>query len=45
MEAVEERLKMPTETLRFGEGTVQVTVIDNVIYMRVLDGWCPLSVF
>jgi len=39
MEAVEERLKMPTETLRFGEGTVQVTIIDNVIYVRVLHGY------
>ena len=28
---------MATETLTFGEGIVEVTVIDNVIYMRILD--------
>ena len=30
---------MATETLRFGERTVQVTVIDKVIYMRILHGY------
>jgi len=36
MESAAERLKMVTETLTFGEGIVEVTVIDNVIYMRIL---------